>query len=153
MKTISGINLTGSGDYQCVQNMLKGHALAYHIYNNEFRSIYHGKIGLVIPVMYPISKNAEDKESTDIAFEFQCGMSAHPIFSKKGDYPEIVKRKVAERSRAQGYNDSRLPTLSEFWIKYIRYSMLSCNYQLGRKPGLYFFPFFTSKEEPQTTLD
>jgi len=112
--------LSGSGDYMCIQNMLKGHALAYHIYNDEFRSKYDGKIGLVMPDMYPYSKNPDDETSVDVAFEFEVGMTANPIFSKDGDYPGIVKQRVAARSAAQGMKESRLPTLSDFWINYIR---------------------------------
>lgn len=77
-----------------------------------------------MPIMYNFPKNENDTESADIAFEFQVGMTTHPIYSKEGDYPEIVKERIAKRSKAQGEEKSRMPELSDYWIKYIRY----CDY-------------------------
>ncbi|XP_008213502.1 myrosinase 1 [Nasonia vitripennis] len=113
------VNITG-GQYLCVQNMLKGNALAYHIYDEEFRARQRGKIGIVFPCTTPYSNDSADTSSADRAFEFECGWQAHPIFSKTGDYPEIMKKMVAKRSKLQGYYSSRLPTLSKYWIQHIR---------------------------------
>lgn len=113
-------NNFGWGEYHCIQNILKGHALAYHAYDREYKKLYNGKLGIVIPIIYPFGKKENDTEATDIAFEFQVGMTAHPIYSKEGDFPEIVKKRVAERSKAQGLRKSRLPEFTEHWIKYIR---------------------------------
>ncbi len=99
---------------------MKGHALAYHQYHLKYRRLYNGKLGIVIPIIYPFAENENDTESADIAFEFQVGMTANPIFSKEGDYPKIVKEKVAERSKALGLKRSKLPELSPFWIEYIK---------------------------------
>lgn len=101
--------------------MLKAHALAYHIYDNEFRKEQKGQIGFSNPCSYPFSKNKNDFETVDVAFEFQCGWTGNPVYSKEGDYPEIMKKRIAERSRAQGYNESRLPTFSKHWVEFIRY--------------------------------
>ena len=100
--------------------MLKAHALAYQTYDDKFRRNQKGQVGIVIPCFYFYPKNKGDTESPEIAFAFQCGWSANPIFSKKGDYPEIMKQRIAERSKLQGLHKSRLPKLSKKWIKYIR---------------------------------
>jgi lactase-phlorizin hydrolase len=47
-------------------------------------------------------------------------MFAHPIFSAEGDYPGVVKEKVATNSKAEGYSNSRLPAFSPEEVKYIR---------------------------------
>ena len=50
--------------------------------------------------------------------EFMLGWFANPIFVN-GDYPEIMKTKIAEKSALQGYNESRLPVFTEeekLWI-------------------------------------
>ena len=112
--------MKGVGKYLCVHNMVKAHALAYHIYNTEFRSLQNGQIGIVINSHQYYSKNKNDITSPDLAFEFESGWTAHPIFSKTGDYPEIMKKLIAERSKLQGLNESRLPTFSEEWIKLIK---------------------------------
>lgn len=48
------------------------------------------------------------------------GIFAHPIFSKNGDFPRTVKKRVAAKSLAQGYSRSRFPELSPEEIKFIR---------------------------------
>lgn len=51
---------------------------------------------------------------------FQWGQYAHPIFSKEGDFPPVMKQKVAAKSAAQGFLRSRLPEFTEDEIKMIR---------------------------------
>jgi hypothetical protein len=53
-------------------------------------------------------------------YEYYCGWFAHPIFSKEGDYPEIIKKRIAENSKFEGLKQSRLPQLTDAWIDYIR---------------------------------
>ncbi|XP_016842778.1 myrosinase 1-like [Nasonia vitripennis] len=115
-----GLNLSGWGAYQCVHNMLKAHAIAYHIYDREFRSQQNGKIGIIMPCFQHYSKDKNDLVSTNIAFEFQCGWTAHPIFSKDGDYPKIMKQMIAKNSKLEGRKRSKLPTFSKQWIEYIK---------------------------------
>lgn len=38
-----GINSSGIGEYLCTHNLLKAHARAYHLYDEEFRSKQQGK--------------------------------------------------------------------------------------------------------------
>jgi hypothetical protein len=42
----------------------------------------------------------------------QLGLFANPIYSPKGDYPDIVKNQVSKLSAAEGYRRSRLRELS-----------------------------------------
>ncbi|XP_058794909.1 myrosinase 1-like [Phymastichus coffea] len=114
------LNLSSWGEYLCMHNMLKGHALAYHIYDKEFRKQYGGKIGIITPCFHYYSKNNNDLESSEVAFEFQCGWGANPIFSKNGDYPELMKRKLALKSKLEGRRKSKLPSFSKEWIQYIK---------------------------------
>lgn len=100
--------------------MLKAHAIAYHIYDDEFRSQQNGQIGIVIPFTHHYSKYDKDLESSKIAFEFEVGWTANPIFSKEGDYPEIMKEILEKRSQLEGRRKSKLPTFSKEWIEYIK---------------------------------
>lgn len=50
---------------------------------------------------------------------FQLGWYAQPIFGK-GDYPEVMKQNVAERSFKEGFTESRLPEFTQSEIQYIK---------------------------------
>lgn len=52
--------------------------------------------------------------------KLQLGWFANPVYSEKGDYPEIMKKKIAEKSRQEGYRRSRLPEFTAEEVKYIR---------------------------------
>jgi lactase-phlorizin hydrolase len=58
--------------------------------------------------------------NSEKTFIFQLGWFAHPIFSKDGDYPQVMKDRIANLSRAAGLLQSRLPTFSSDEIQYIR---------------------------------
>lgn len=110
----------GIGEYQCVHNMLKAHARTYHIYQKEFKSTQKASIGIVESCKHFYPKDANDKTSSKVAFEFKCGWTYHPIFSEEGDYPKIFKERIAEKSKLQGYPQSRLPKFTQEWIRSIR---------------------------------
>jgi lactase-phlorizin hydrolase len=50
----------------------------------------------------------------------QLGLFAHPIFSHEGDYPDVVKARVEQKSKEQGFRKSRLPLLSLEEVEYIK---------------------------------
>lgn len=103
-----------------MHNILKAHAKIYHIYDEEFRKDQNGKIGLVIPCSGALPKNLNDTSAVDTHFQFNCAWIAHAIFSKTGDYPEIMKNHVAENSKLAGFPRSLLPTFSPEWVQYIK---------------------------------
>ncbi|XP_015120600.1 myrosinase 1 [Diachasma alloeum] len=113
-------DLAFSARYRCVHNQLKAHARAYHIYNEEFRSTQGGQVGLVVHSTNYVPVVAGDVESSKIAFDFDTGWIMHPIFSMEGGYPEVMKQRIAENSRAEGLSSSRLPEFSPEWTDYIR---------------------------------
>lgn len=51
---------------------------------------------------------------------FKIGLYGHPIFSKEGDYPTVMKDRIAARSLEQGYSTSRLPSFTPEEVEYIR---------------------------------
>nr|XP_050854384.1 myrosinase 1-like [Vespula vulgaris] len=115
-----GKNITGIGSYLCMHNALKAHAKVYHMYDKEFRSEQKGLISIVISSSAYFAKNENNLAAEDIAFQFICGWVGHPIYSKTGDYPQVMKNRIAENSRIQGYSKSRLPEFTQEWIEYIR---------------------------------
>lgn len=114
-----GTNMSGIASYLCGHNVLKAHASAYHLYNEEFRKKQKGTIGIVNICNSYISKTNDTKLEND-AFQFTCGWFSHPIFSKTGDYPSVMKKLVKEDSLRNGWPKSRLPVFSKKWIKFIK---------------------------------
>lgn len=47
-------------------------------------------------------------------------MYSHPIFSKSGDFPPVMKEKIAMKSAAQGFLRSRLPEFTPEEIEMVR---------------------------------
>lgn len=115
-----GLKSRRDADYLCNHNILKAHARAYHIYDKEFRAQQQGKIGIVLCNFFYFSKQKDDHVSNEVGFQYQFGMYAHPIFSKEGDYPAIIKNRIDENSAFEGLPRSRLPTFSNDWINYIK---------------------------------
>ncbi|XP_015182011.1 PREDICTED: myrosinase 1-like [Polistes dominula] len=114
------LSLHGIGEYICADNMLKAHARVYRMYQNEFKNTYNGSLGINVHSRNFYPKHENDSESAKIAFQFAIGWILHPIYSEKGDYPDLMKRMIAIKSQQQGYLRSRLPELDAYWINYIR---------------------------------
>ncbi|KAI4491153.1 hypothetical protein M0802_010374 [Mischocyttarus mexicanus] len=113
-------SLRGTGEYVCVHNMLKAHAIVYRMYQKEYKNAYNGSLGVSLNAINFYPKQKGDLESAEVAFQFANGWILHPVYSEKGDYPEIMKQKIAMKSQQQGYPRSRLPEFDDYWINYIR---------------------------------
>ncbi|KAF7988249.1 hypothetical protein HCN44_007781 [Aphidius gifuensis] len=129
-----GMRLKEKGAYICGHNMLKAHAKTYHMYNQLFRAEQGGKIGIVIPCRGNFPANSNDTESPMIAFQYDCGWMANPIFSKDGDYPKVMKERIYENSILEGFSRSELPSFSLEEIATIRGSSdyFGLNYYTSR---------------------
>lgn len=113
------LGMSGLVDYQCSHNLLKAHAKAYHLYNDEYRTAQQGKVGIVLESPYYYSGD-ENEEVRDRTFQFQLGYYAHPIFHSKGNYPQVMIDRIAERSEAEGFRRSRLPAFTAEEIASLR---------------------------------
>ncbi|KAK3085076.1 hypothetical protein FSP39_023890 [Pinctada imbricata] len=101
--------------YLTAHNVIKAHAKAYHVYNNEFRSKQKGQIGITLNAEWAEPKNAFDPADIEaarrkLAHEFDW--FAHPIFGN-GDYQDALKTMVRDKSTAQGLRKSRLPEFTQ----------------------------------------
>ncbi|KAG5889224.1 hypothetical protein JTB14_018647 [Gonioctena quinquepunctata] len=110
----------GQLEYVCVHNLVRAHARAWHIYDEEFRGKQGGVIGITLDSAgyVPASDSEEDKVATETKYYFDFGVYAGPIYH--GDYPEIMKTRVAMRSKAEGFSKSRLPEFTEEEKAYLK---------------------------------
>lgn len=116
------LKFEGIAEYLCAKHLLLAHAKAWHIYNNEFRSVQDGIIGITISARYyePASDSSEDILAAETAAQFEWEQYAYPIFSVKGNFPPIMIENIAQKSAAQGFPRSRLPEFTEEEVEYVR---------------------------------
>ncbi|XP_045512033.1 myrosinase 1-like isoform X2 [Pieris brassicae] len=110
----------GFGEYLCAKYLLLGHAKAYHTYNNEFRQHQGGEIFITLSAHWFEPDGEDNVEAANDSNEFNWGHYAHPIFSATGDYPPVMKERIAARSFEQGFQRSRLPEFTAEEIEYVR---------------------------------
>lgn len=124
-KMAPGLNASGIGEYLCGDTVLKAHAKAYHLYKEKYKNKHNGspgQIGIVIHSEWfePATNTTLDLKAADQKMLFDFGWFGHPILHKNGDYPEVMKRRIALRSKMEGFERSRLPILSAEDVKYIQ---------------------------------
>ncbi|XP_072541141.1 lactase/phlorizin hydrolase [Salminus brasiliensis] len=116
------INSPADAPYRIAHNLLKAHAKAYHTYDEKYRKTQNGLVSISLNVewMEPLDVNVpREVAAADRALQFQLGWFAHPIF-KNGDYPDVMKWQVGNKSELQGLTESRLPTFTEEEKAYIQ---------------------------------
>ncbi|XP_014362015.2 lactase-phlorizin hydrolase [Papilio machaon] len=114
------LNIQGIAEYMCAKNLLMAHAKAYHIYNEEYRQLQNGVIGITLSAHWYYPETDADIEAAAEVIEFEWGQYAHPIFSEAGDFPPVMREKVAAKSAEQGFPRSRLPEFTPEEIDYVR---------------------------------
>ncbi|NXA36089.1 LPH hydrolase, partial [Eudromia elegans] len=112
----------GDAPYQVAHTLLKAHARVYHTYDSKYRASQGGIVSLSLNVEWAEPKTPSDPrdlEAADRYLQFLLGWFAHPIF-KTGDYPDVMKWKVGNRSELQNLPSSRLPVFTAEEREYIR---------------------------------
>ncbi|XP_059503413.1 lactase/phlorizin hydrolase-like isoform X2 [Stegostoma tigrinum] len=105
----------GRAPYIVGHNLIKAHAEVWHLYNETYRPQQGGLISITINSDWVEPRNPYKQEDIDAAkrhLMFYGGWFAYPIF-KNGDYNEVMKARVREKSLAQGLPKSRLPEFTE----------------------------------------
>lgn len=110
----------GIADYLCAHTLLKAHAKAYHLYRDTYWKEQQGQIGIAAnsDYYYPKTNSSDDIEAAETWQQFNLGWFTHPIF--KGDYPEVLKKRVSEASAKQNLKRSRLPEFTPDEITFIK---------------------------------
>ncbi|XP_046967937.1 myrosinase 1-like [Vanessa cardui] len=116
------LNRHGIAEYLCTHNLLKAHASVYHLFDQQYRPLYGGKIGMSLDSNWaePKTNSSRDKEAAELYLKTHLGWYAHPVYSAEGNYPPELIKLVDEKSRQQNYSRSRLPKFTPEEVEYIR---------------------------------
>ncbi|XP_032690673.1 myrosinase 1-like isoform X2 [Odontomachus brunneus] len=130
---IPRLNLPGIADYLCGHHAMLAHARVYHLYDREFRPIQNGKVGYSVNCEWALpndSSSQEDVIAVEADYKWFISGFLNPIFSSDGDYLLIMKKRIANYSRVQGFARSRLPSFTKEQIRNVRGSadFLGINY-------------------------
>jgi len=117
-----GLEQHGVADYLVGHTLLRAHAKAFHLYDSTFRPTQQGQVGITLNALFvkALTDNTEDELAATRKMEFDSGIFAHPVFSKEGDYPEVVRERVDYNSKREGRSSSRLPSFTKDEILEIR---------------------------------
>ncbi|KAF7268209.1 hypothetical protein GWI33_018669 [Rhynchophorus ferrugineus] len=115
-----GLESPGIGTYICGKNVLLAHAKVYRLYQEHFKNTQRGRVGITIDSIWAEPFDEGDEKASDIEMQMSFGWFANPIFSKMGDYPDIMKTTIAKRSSNQNFTTSRLPAFTDAEIAIVR---------------------------------
>uniref|UniRef100_A0A8C5NYW9 Lactase-like n=1 Tax=Jaculus jaculus TaxID=51337 RepID=A0A8C5NYW9_JACJA len=108
-----GLRLHGTGLYKAAHHVIKAHAQAWHSYNKKWRRKQQGLVGISLNCDWgePMDfSDPKDIEAAERYLQFCLGWFANPIYA--GDYPQVMKDHIGEKSAEQGLRVSRLPEFS-----------------------------------------
>ncbi|KAF2902683.1 hypothetical protein ILUMI_03504, partial [Ignelater luminosus] len=117
-----GYTLSGTADYLCAHNLIKAHARVYHLYQKNYKEKQKGKIGITNIAHWgeAVSSSDADVEAAQRLLDFGFGWYVDPIFHPDGDYPQSMKDRIEERSKAEGFTRSKLPKFTSEEVQYIK---------------------------------
>ncbi|KAA0715478.1 Lactase-phlorizin hydrolase [Triplophysa tibetana] len=108
--------------YQVTHNILKSHAEAWHTYNDKYRKMQNGKVGIALYSEWTEPKNPSNSLDSAAAaryLNFMLGWFAHPIFVN-GDYSAVLKDQIKNKNNVCGKELARLPVFTEVEMKRIQ---------------------------------
>ncbi|XP_075991781.1 lactase/phlorizin hydrolase-like [Anticarsia gemmatalis] len=114
------IKIQGIAHYMCTKYVLLAHAKAYHIYDKEFRPTQGGNIFITLSAAWYEPDSEDHEQAAYEATMFEWGQYAHPIFSETGDFPQIMKERIAAKSAEQGFFRSRLPEFTPEEVEFVK---------------------------------
>jgi len=103
--------------YVCAHNVIKSHALAWRVYDEEFRPVQNGQMGITLNCDWPEPNvnDAAHNAASDRSMHFHYGWWANVL--TRGEYPPIMRELIDAKSAAEGRNESRLPSFDEKWTQ------------------------------------
>ncbi|KAL1514332.1 hypothetical protein ABEB36_003605 [Hypothenemus hampei] len=125
-----GYQESGTLTYICAYTQLLAHAKAYRTYNDTYKQMYNGEVGVVLVSLWyePLTDSDEDKTAAENGVQWALGLFGHPIFI--GNWPQVIIDRIGNLSALQGLNASRLPEFTSEEIELIKgtYDYMGFNY-------------------------
>jgi len=106
-----GVQGIGTSAYIAAHNQIRAHARAYRVYQEEFAATQKGKVGITLNIHWSEPEDASNPahvEASNTRMQFGLGWYAAPILLD-GQYPAVMKERIANKSSGQGFTMSRLP--------------------------------------------
>ncbi|NXG74824.1 KLOTB protein, partial [Baryphthengus martii] len=106
-------NRSSNDTYWAAHNLLIAHALAWRIYDEQYRSFQYGKVSLSLHSDWAEPANPYLQSHSKAAnrfLQFEIGWFANPIF-KTGDYPAAMREYIGFKNR-KGLSFSSLPSFT-----------------------------------------
>ncbi|KAM6313103.1 beta-klotho [Aegotheles albertisi] len=106
-------NRSSNDTYRAAHNLLIAHAMAWKIYNEQYRSFQYGKVSLSLHSDWAEPANPYFESHSKAAnrfLQFEIGWFADPIF-KTGDYPATMREYISFKNR-KGLSYSSLPSFT-----------------------------------------
>ncbi|KAM4040060.1 lactase-like protein [Anomaloglossus baeobatrachus] len=116
-----GLKLRGTGVYKAAHYLIKAHARVWHSYDRHWRGKQKGMIGISLTTEWgePVDISSQkDIEAAERFVQFNFGWFANPLYN--GDYPQIMKEYIGQKSIQQGLGMSRLPIFTSQEKAYIK---------------------------------
>lgn len=106
-------NRSSNDTYRAAHNLLIAHAMAWRIYDEQYRSSQYGKVSLSLHSDWAEPANSFFESHSKAAkrfLQFQIGWFANPIF-KTGDYPATMREYITFKNR-KGLSNTLLPSFT-----------------------------------------
>uniref|UniRef100_A0A8B9F146 Klotho beta n=1 Tax=Amazona collaria TaxID=241587 RepID=A0A8B9F146_9PSIT len=106
-------NRSSNDTYRAAHNLLIAHAMAWRIYDEQYRSFQYGKVSLSLHSDWAEPANPYSESHSKAAnrfLQFEIGWFANPIF-KTGDYPATMREYISFKNR-NGLSYSLLPSFT-----------------------------------------
>ena len=89
--------VSNSEPYRVGHQILRAHAKAVDLYRRKFQPQQKGQIGITNNCDWrePLTDSKSDQDAAQRGLEFFLGWFADPIY--RGDYPEVMRQRVADR--------------------------------------------------------
>ncbi|XP_050427753.1 myrosinase 1-like [Adelges cooleyi] len=126
-----GATYSGIGDYLSIHNMLLAHAVAYRIYEKDFKPTQNGGVSICPDTTWAFpndGNNENDKKASELVLQHYVGMFIEPLVT--GEFPKIVLESIKDTNERKKFSTWRLVPFTDEEKKLLigAYDFMAFNY-------------------------